>query len=97
VCVNDVICDMAAHLGHQLEEHVSQHLSGVVRLIRTEHREGLIRARIYGADHATGDVSNYACLLCKEKRCRTPQRSLDLPSHHGSSWYLLSVLLRVGG
>jgi len=73
VCVND---DTAAHLGRQLEEHVSQHLSGVVRLIRTEHREGLIRARIYGADHATGDVSNRARLLCKGKRCQTPRRSL---------------------
>jgi len=49
---------LSAHLGDQLEQYVSQHLSGVVRLIRTKHREGLIRARIYGADHASGDVSN---------------------------------------
>jgi len=57
MAVSDICC--TAHLGHQLQEYVSQHLSGVVRLIRTNHREGLIRARIYGADHATGDVSDY--------------------------------------
>ena len=49
---------ISAHLASQLEEYIEEHLSGVVRLIRTKRREGLIRARIFGADCATGDVSN---------------------------------------
>jgi len=55
---------IVAHLGVQLENYIGQHLSGVVRLIRTKRREGLIRARIVGADHATGDVSNSFQSVC---------------------------------
>ena len=54
---------ISAHLGSQLDDYVAQHLSGVVRVVRTKRREGLIRARIYGADSATGDVSN--CVFCR--------------------------------
>ena len=47
---------MEAHLGEELEKYVNTNLPKVV-LIRTQRREGLIRARITGAEQATGDVS----------------------------------------
>jgi polypeptide N-acetylgalactosaminyltransferase len=42
-------------LGQQLKDYISTNLPKV-RLLRTQRREGLIRARIFGADHASGDV-----------------------------------------
>jgi len=49
----------AAHLGEELETYVAENLPQV-KVIRTGERQGLIRARIFGADHATGEV----CLCC---------------------------------
>lgn len=44
------------HLGAKLQEYVDLNFSKV-KLLRTPQRQGLIRARVYGADHATGEVS----------------------------------------
>lgn len=44
------------HLGAKLEQFIANNLSPLVRLLRTKRREGLIRARIFGADNARGDV-----------------------------------------
>ncbi|EEC05112.1 UDP-GalNAc:polypeptide N-acetylgalactosaminyl transferase, putative [Ixodes scapularis] len=43
-------------LGPQLAEYVSSQLPSHVRLIRTRDREGLIRARMFGARNASGEV-----------------------------------------
>ncbi|CAN7938759.1 unnamed protein product, partial [Ixodes hexagonus] len=45
-----------ADLGLQLAEYVSSKLPAHVRLIRTRGREGLIRARMFGARNASGEV-----------------------------------------
>ena len=42
------------HLKGKLESYVAT--LPKVKLVRTPQREGLIRARTYGADHASGDV-----------------------------------------
>ena len=48
---------VAAGLGEDLERYVAKTWpDGVVRIVRTAERAGLIRARIAGAKAATGDV-----------------------------------------
>jgi len=52
-----VLCDdnsNKVHLKKKLEDYVAT--LDKVKLVRTKQREGLIRARAFGADHSTGDV-----------------------------------------
>ena len=44
----------ADHLEKRLEDYVAT--LDKVKLVRTKQREGLIRARSFGADHSSGDV-----------------------------------------
>lgn len=52
---NLFIC--AAHLGEKLKKYVEDTWPyGEVKIVRTTERSGLIRARLAGANAATGDV-----------------------------------------
>ncbi|CAH8297933.1 unnamed protein product, partial [Schistosoma turkestanicum] len=42
------------HLKEALEEYMA--MLKVVKIVRTKQREGLIRARMIGAEHSTGKV-----------------------------------------
>ena len=57
-CVLD--CNIILYLdglGKKLEEYVAKTWpDGVVKIVRTKERSGLIRARLAGAKAATGDV-----------------------------------------
>lgn len=39
----------------KLETYIKR-FKGTVKLVRTEKREGLVRARVIGAEHSSGDV-----------------------------------------
>ncbi|XP_023682544.1 polypeptide N-acetylgalactosaminyltransferase 11 [Paramormyrops kingsleyae] len=45
-----------ADLKGELDAYIEQNLQGKVKLVRNEKREGLIRGRMVGASHATGEV-----------------------------------------
>lgn len=43
-------------LHDSIESYINDHFKGIVKLYKTERREGLIRARLFGAHKATGEV-----------------------------------------
>ena len=51
------------YLKSQLEDYISN--LERVRLIRTNKREGLVRARLIGATYATGDVLTFLDCHCE--------------------------------
>lgn len=46
----------AEFLKQKLTDHLASHYNGKVKVVRAERREGLIRTRLLGAKHATGEV-----------------------------------------
>ncbi len=53
----------SAHLAEQLESYMSKYSK--VKVVREKERVGLIRARLTGARHATGDVLTYLDSHCE--------------------------------
>ena len=49
---------LPGNIHDEVEEFVGKNFPPKVQLLKTTKREGLIRARIFGAKKATGQVSN---------------------------------------
>lgn len=56
VCV--CLC-MTVQLKRPLEEYVNKRYPGLIKIVRNQKREGLIRARIEGWKVATGEVTGF--------------------------------------
>jgi len=51
-----VVAFVSEFLKDELDEYVLKHFNGLVKVVHAQRREGLIRTRLLGAKHATGDV-----------------------------------------
>ncbi|XP_073779598.1 polypeptide N-acetylgalactosaminyltransferase 17 isoform X2 [Danio rerio] len=60
VCVHVCVCVcMTVQLKGPLEEYVNKRYPGLIKIVRNQKREGLIRARIEGWKVATGEVTGF--------------------------------------
>ncbi|XP_061569423.1 polypeptide N-acetylgalactosaminyltransferase 11 [Cololabis saira] len=59
-------------LKEELDRYIREELPGKVRLVRNQRREGLIRGRMIGASHATGEV-----LVFLDSHCEVNQAWLQ--------------------
>lgn len=72
--------DFTAELGSKLRDYVAKTWpDGIVKIIRTMERSGLIRARLAGAKASTGDV-----LIFLDSHCET-----------NTGWYVFVVFHKI--
>lgn len=78
-CVNFSL--PTAHLKTQLEEYVENYPK--VKIVRAKQREGLIRARLMGARHASAPVLTYLDSHCECAEGKPTEKSAVLPPRDG--------------
>ncbi|CAF4376133.1 unnamed protein product, partial [Adineta steineri] len=52
-------------MGQKLDDYCEEHFGELVRVLRAPSRLGLIKAKSYGAKHATGDVVVFLDAHCE--------------------------------
>ncbi|VDN23672.1 unnamed protein product [Gongylonema pulchrum] len=73
--VNSILDRTPSSLIHEIllvDDHSEPGINELVKMLRTERNEGLIRARIFGAQHATGEV-----LVFLDSHCEVNERWLE--------------------
>ncbi|XP_026463806.1 N-acetylgalactosaminyltransferase 7-like [Ctenocephalides felis] len=80
------------HLGIKLEYYIKQ-WKGLVRLIRNDQREGLIRSRSRGAEEATGEVIIFLDAHCEVNTNWLPP--LLAPIHRDSTIMTVPIIDRI--
>ncbi|KAK6049882.1 glycosyltransferase, group 2 family protein [Cooperia oncophora] len=73
------------HLKEKLDKYIKR-FNGKVRLVRTEDREGLIRARTIGAKHATADVVIFLDAHCEVNTNWLPPLLAPIKNNRCKHW-----------
>ncbi|XP_036354781.1 polypeptide N-acetylgalactosaminyltransferase 11-like [Octopus sinensis] len=79
-----IFCLFLDFLKESLQEYVDLAFRGKVRILRTEDRVGLIKARLFGADKATGEV-----LIFLDSHCEATEGSDRTPTIAGGLFAIM--------